>query len=277
MGIFATITNQNVKNRTEVTKLKNLINTNKIYEPSIDDTIDNIVGKDGDLPSLDFVVAVNEFFQESLVNTINGARSSHTLVVGNNENKATLEYNNRNATIDHIQKKVFLGAPCSFVVDENYVFAQGEVLVFISNVVSQTEFDVESTSGLTDNNIIISQKLETINLNALSGPLDGGVLRSVQELIDEKIRETMVTYDDNFFATVSSQHNVAYALTSNNATWSLISTMPNNFEDDVVAVDPPIAGKDLRVAFFANIDSGDGIVDLMSFKVNFHSLNTIQG
>jgi len=235
------------------------------------------LAKDRDLPSLDFVVTVNEQFQESNVNTINGARSSHEILHSCFEDKVTLEYNNRNATIDHVQKKIFLNSACSFVVDENYIFAQGEVLVFITNVVSQTEFDVESTAGLTDTNIIISQKLETVNLNALSGNLDGGVLRSIQELIDEKIRETMVVYDDNFFATVSSQHNVAYALTSNNATWSLISTMPNNFEDDVVAVDPPIAGKDLRVAFFANVDSGDGIVDLLSFKVNFHSLNTIQG
>lgn len=277
MGIFATITNQNVKDRSEVTRLKSLINTNKIYEPSIDNTIDNIVGKDGDLPSLDFVVAVNEFFQESLVNTINATRSSHTLVIGNNVNKATIEYNNRNATIDHIQNKLFLSTPCSFIVDENYVFIQGDILVFILNVVSQTEFDVESTSGLTDNSVIVSQKLETINLNALSGSLNGGVLRSIQELIDEKIKETLVIYDDNFFANVSTQHNVAYALTSNNATWSLVATMPNVFDGDIVAVDPPIAGRDLRVAFFANIDSGDGVVDLMSFKVNFHSLKTIQG
>ena len=125
----------------------------------------------------------------SLVNTINGARSSHSLISGGFQNKVTLEFNNRNATIDHVQSKVFLDAPCSFLVDDNYIFAQGEVLVFIINVVSQIEFDVVTTSGLTDDNIIISQKLETINLNALSGSLDGGVLRSVQELIDEKIRE----------------------------------------------------------------------------------------
>ena len=165
-----------------------------------------------------------------------------------------------------------------FVEAGKYILRQGDVVAIITNVVSQTEFDVESITGLVDNsNITISQKLETINLNALSGNLDGGVSRSIQELIDEKIKETLVIYDDNHFANVTAQHNVAYAVTSNNATWSNVSTMPSYFEEDIEAVDPPIAGKDLRVMFFSNIETGDGQVELFSFKVFFHSLNTIQG
>lgn len=277
MGIFATITNQNVKSRGEVSELKNLINTSKIYEPSLHTTVDQIFSKDNDLPSLDFVVCVREFFQESSINTINEARSSHGFQNGNNS-RAIIEYNNRNATIDHVNKIVTIDLACSFFVEQDkYVLVQGDVGISIINVISQTEFEVESTSGLTDNNITISQKVETVNLNAMSGNLDGGVSRSVQELIDEKIKETLVIYDDKHFANVTAKHNVAYVVTSNNATWSNVSTMPNYFEEDVVAVDPPIAGKDLRVAFFSNITTGDGQVELYSFKVFFHSLNTIQG
>ena len=50
MGIFATITNQNIKSKDEVINLKSLVNTSKIYEPSLHTTLDEIMSLDRDIP-----------------------------------------------------------------------------------------------------------------------------------------------------------------------------------------------------------------------------------
>lgn len=276
MGIFATVTNAQIKGADEVTFKKYLPNSNRIYDTSNDSCTCALLGIDRDMKTLDFKVCVREYFQKPdfvadfSPPTIDPMHTTSTLV----DHWMHFSYSERGYVVDQQNNRVILNSAPSFVVEEGDVMVFGQKAKVIKVVHSQTDFEFDVVGDLVDGIGLVSQKMQTVDLTELSGYIGQDIVK-VNEAIPFPVIDSLVYLEDDTFEiepNIGSHFRIAFQVTGDDNVWSDAGEVPTDFMSKIPHKNPSLSTGPLKLMFFAKNVSGDGVAKLNGWRAYFHKL-----
>lgn len=213
------------------------------------------------LPQDILSLGYNAMFDDDLYNSsnVNPANSTGLFFA----NAYQMQYSNRVITL--VTDNIVISAP-SYTIAVGDVVTQGLAITYITNINSQTDFDVADGSVLTDSlNATISQKAETFNLRTL-----GAANEQIASYFSDDVDNLLVTYDDSVIPQTGTPVRVGFVATSDNVTYTDPSTRKESINEIEDKTPLSSLGTDVRLRFFSSIDSGDGTSTLDSFRIFMH-------
>lgn len=278
MGIFATITNSQLKDASDVTFVRQLPHTSKFYNVSSDSCACVVMSLDENIKTLDFRVCVREYFQQShfvpdiaVPPTIDLVESTAT----QSDSKIHFSFSERGFIVDYLNQKIILAYSPSFIVEEGDIFSIGLGAKVITNVISQTELQFSTVDDLIDGTGIVSQKMQTIDLTELQGFIGSGNVVKINEAIPFPVIESLVYLEDDTFESeinIGTHFRVAYQISGDGVTWTDSGQIPVSFESKIRHKNPSLSSGSYRIRFFAKNVSGDGVAKLKGWRAYFHKL-----
>ena len=269
MGNSASVTNESVKSVAEVGGNKDGVpHATKSYSPTLKKTIeeaiiDGSIGSDADISTLDFRTSLVEDFQNTSTVTKSVANSTGV------EEDGVYKIQYDNVVITVVTNNVTLGAAPNFTVQEGDVFVQGDKHTVILTVNSQTDFDVEDGSLLSNGSSIVSQKYESIDLNSISGLIDGETV-VLSSIFTEQIKEMLLFYRDGYFEQSSNEAVIGWSATSEGTDWIDTKTRSMVYANNIESAIFNLFGTILKLRFFAVKTTGNGELQLKKYKTYFH-------
>lgn len=278
MGIFATITNKQVKDASEVSYLRQMPNTSKFYDKVHNSCICVLMSQDDNLLTLDYRICVRDYFAVEhfipdifVQSTIDALETTSTQV----DSDMYFDYSERGFVVDYLNEKIILNSAPSFVISEDDVLVINQGARVVTNVISQTELQFNTVADLVDSTGIFSQKMQTIDLTELQGYLGAGNIVKIKEAIPLPILESLVYLEDDTFeseSNIGSHFRMAYQVTADDVNWSDVGEIPVSFESKIPHKNPSLSDGVFKVMFFAKNVSGDGVAKLKGWRAYFHKL-----
>lgn len=186
----------------------------------------------------------------------NASRSGTTMI---------LSYDNENITV--VGTAITISSTPNFTVQVGDIIRQGNLVKEIMAVTSQTQVTVDST-GLTTGAATISQAVHTSDINRYGSVSDK--TRPFDQN-DNNISSALLQYFDNTPEATGVDPYVAAVATSNNFTTQsdpIEKPELSNLITNSIALTSP--GTVLKIKFFSNVTTGEGVVRLRGFKIAFH-------
>lgn len=280
MGIFASITNSQVKGASEVAYIRQLPNSSKFYNRSSDSCACVIMSKDDNIKTLDFRVCAREYYQANhFIPDIAVPTTTDPLetTATQSDSEIHFSFSERGFTVDFLNQKIILASTPSFIVEEGDVFIVGQGVKRITNVITQTELQFNTVDDLVNGTGVVSQKLQTIDLTELQGFIGIGNVVKINEAIPYPVLESLVYLEDDTFESelnVGTHFRIAYQLSGDGVTWTNSGEIPVSFESKIPHKNPTLSDGSFRLAFFAKNVSGDGVAKLKGWRAYFHKLTT---
>lgn len=179
-------------------------------------------------------------------------------------NSYVMSYSTREITKS--MNNITIPSACSFVVQPGDVVIQGDTYAIITNVNSQTNFDVDDASVLTNGaNATISQKAETLNLRQV-----GNAQEQIASYYTDAIEDTLVTYEDGELQALGNPIGASFSVTADGVTYTDALERPVALSQFNNKIPLPVAGLNYRMRFFTAARNGDGTSLLESFRAFMH-------
>ncbi len=179
-------------------------------------------------------------------------------------NSYVIDYSNRVVTVS--VNNVTIPSICSFTVQPGDVVVQDGLHTVITNVNSQTDFDVQDGSLLTSGDpATISQVAQTLNLRTI-----GTAKEQIASYYTSAISDTLVTYDDGEVQAIGNPIKTAYAVTSDGTNYTDAVNRPAALSQFNNKVDIASPGLVYKLKFFSAVTTGDGSSLLESFRAFMH-------
>lgn len=179
-------------------------------------------------------------------------------------NSYVMDYSNRVITVTI--NNITIPSACSFLVAAGDVVIQNGLYSLITNVTSQTNFDVSDGSiFISGDPATISQKMETQNLRTLGSPKE-----RIASYYTDVIIDTLVKYEDGEVQAIGNPVSTAYSVTANGSSYTDVESRPEALSQFNNKVAVPAAGLDYRLRFFSAVTTGDGSSLLESFRAFMH-------
>lgn len=240
----------------------------------IGDFDNGVVGDD--LTSLLFKAAFKDIFNDppasalSAVNISAGFTDQNTYQFGNKLYRLAYD---ASKTVTGVGTAMTISATPTFTVKAGDMLVVGSEARKITVVTTQTSYTIESAFS-SDPSVAactISQAVHTVDLNnhAADGlPVSSAFSTNVDGLIvNYKDTSTL----DDVIADVGVTPHVAFSASGNGSAFSNVFTRTTNLTDQVTQKFVPTPGTNLYLRFFANKTSGSGSVNLLEYKVMFHT------
>ena len=176
-----------------------------------------------------------------------------------------LEYDNQTITVSG--NEIEVPSPVNFTLQEGDVVVQGTTLAVITQVNSQTSFEVDDSSGFsTGVAATISQVLQTENIRDIGDDPK----ERISSYFTDLITEALVTYDDSVLPNSSNAVMIGYQITGDGSDYTIVQQRQQTYETLEQKVNIPTSGLDVRLRFFAVNTSGSGVATLESFRTYIH-------
>lgn len=175
-----------------------------------------------------------------------------------------MSYSTRTATV--AGNNVSIPSVCSYIVQPGDVVIQDNMYAIITNVVSQTSFDVDDASFLTTGQpVTISQKAETLNLRTI-----GDAREQIASYYTDAIEDTLLTYEDGEVQALGNPVATSVSVTADGLDYTNAVERPVALSQFNNKITVPTPGLNFKLRFFTAARVGDGTCLLESFRAFMH-------
>lgn len=179
-------------------------------------------------------------------------------------NSYVISYSTRVITVSG--NNVTIPAVCSFEVQPGDVIIQDDMYAVITNVNSQTDFDVDDGGFFTNlEPATISQKAETLNLRTIGDPRE-----QIASYYTDPVEDTLITYEDGELQAIGNPVGASVSITANGIDYTNAVERPAALSEFNNKIPIAVPGLNYKLRFFTARRSGDGTSLLESFRAFMH-------